>query len=110
MQRYKRKGVDKDKVRRLRKDGGRGPLKLDLGLKGASDWPVCRQLTMSMFIWWVERARPRPKLKARHLNDYLRRGDVEGCRRLCAIKCPADEWTCFWAAKGGHMDLLKYAH
>ena len=24
--------------------------------------------------------------------------------------CPWDEWTCSYAACGGHLDVLKYAH
>ena len=35
-------------------------------------------------------------------------GNLEMVKYCVANECPVDEWTCAWAARYGHLEVLKY--
>ena len=77
-----RKGVDKDKVERLREEGDHGPLRL---------WPQSRTsfqgivVTVPLLEWCVRR---KYKPSARTFQATARGGDMDAIRWLHEHKCP----------------------
>ena len=42
--------------------------------------------------------------------DFARVGDLDGLKRIHEHGCPLNDQACALAAKGGHLECLKYLH